>query len=366
MVTICNLLLALLLASFSTTHGWYINQDGKARSKSSQYSAHVIFGMPWVESYGHQRLRLLWESKPFELVSEIMEAVIVKKAPRPLLHFGGCSEMVFDTMFAPLFSSEPHTLDIPPPERQQTKTSFALKVAYRGTDFCGWQTQLNNDILPSVQKSLEDHLALLEGSRVDVRVSGRTDAGVSAIGQVCRFRSRNIISKDALMDHMESFPMSRSLRCLEAKSVSESFHPTFGTKFRAYVYMIDDMSIPDLEIERLDNMLRLLESETLDYVGVSYGKVTTSSTYCTLRCARAFPVISSERRSICIQLIGDRFLRRMVRLLVATALSLSLERKDCSALLDLVRQQDRTLASKAAPPDGLIFIGADFDSTVRQ
>jgi tRNA pseudouridine(38-40) synthase len=267
-------------------------------------------------------------------------------------------------MFAPIFSDENQSLDLPPPSVHHRKTSFALKVAYRGDGFCGWQTQPNNVKLPSVQQSLEEHLALLDCSRVDVRVSGRTDAGVSAIGQICRFRTRNHISKDDLMAHFETFPLSASFRCLEVQSVTDDFHPTFGATHRAYVYLVDDTSLSDFEVERLDVMLRHLENKTLDYLGLSYGMVKTSTTECTLRCSRACVVeLSSGRRALCIQLVGDRFLRRMVRLLVATALSLSWERADSQALLNLVQQQDRSLSSKAAPPDGLVFVGAEYNYT---
>ena len=226
--------------------------------------------------------------------------------------------------------------------------------------FCGWQTQPRSD-LPSVQQSIEEHLALLHGSRVDVRVSGRTDAGVSAIGQVCRFRSRKQISKEDVKAHMDCFPLSSRLKCLEVRDVADSFHPTFGATFRAYVYLIDDDTISKDEVEKLNDMLRTLENKTLDYVGFSYGKVTTTSTNCTLRFARACSTESRKGRALCIQLVGDRFLRRMVRLLVATALSLSFETRGNQALIELVQTQDRTLASTLAPPNGLIFVGAEFD-----
>ena len=318
----------------------------------------------WVETYTQQRIRLLWESKPFSVIEGIMDSVLNSETSGAFLKPIGGRILDIDTMFNPLFSPDYPSLDLPPPGKLQQKKSFALKVAYQGSHFCGWQTQPRSD-LPSVQQYLEEHLALLHGSRVDVRVSGRTDAGVSAIGQVCRFRSRKQISKEDVLSHLDNFPFSSRLKCLEVQDVANSFHPTFGARFRAYAYLIDDDTTSNEDVKRLNDMLRPLENKTLDYVGLSYGKVTTTSTNCTLRFAGACLTESRKGRALCIQLVGDRFLRRMVRLLVATALSLSFETRESQALLDLIRKQDRTLASTLAPPNGLIFVGAEFDGTAH-
>jgi tRNA pseudouridine38-40 synthase len=80
-------------------------------------------------------------------------------------------------------------------ERNKKATSYRLDIRYRGDAFCGWQRQ-NHSSLPAVQQVLEDWLQALQpdhgGCRkkpVDVRVCGRTDAGVHALSQVCRFRT---------------------------------------------------------------------------------------------------------------------------------------------------------------------------------
>ena len=80
---------------------------------------------------------------------------------------------------------------------------------------------------------------------------------------------------------------------------------------------------------------------------------------------------SSSSTAIAIELTGDRFLRRMVRILVATAIVLAVDDdasvtsgginddKNRDRLLQLVQAQDRRLTAKAAPPMGLVFVGAD-------
>jgi tRNA pseudouridine(38-40) synthase len=162
------------------------------------------------------------------------------------------------------------------------------------------------------------------------------------------------------------------LRVTNVLKVGDDFHPTFGATCRAYAYLIDLQNEDSTEqpritrdtVAQLDGMLRALESQTLDYVAFSYGKVKTQTTNCTLLHARASLVecAVSKKEAICIELIGDRFLRRMVRILVATAL-----REACAdtaiedSLLKVIATRDRTICAPAAPPGGLIFVAAGYD-----
>ena len=325
--------------------------------------------------------------------------------------------------------------------------SFRLDIAYMGEAFCGWQTQPNNKERPSVQQTLEDCLQPMfqpsrrrkkyaeradqdqcanpnndrkeerkrREPRVNIRVAGRTDAGVHAIGQVARFRTwtkgggestfqwndiglttqRNSVNPSTqLQDYINQHPLAgKVFRCLSVTPGSSKFHPTFGASGRAYLYLIDAASVQQMLktraatsslppislgqlIQRLNGMLGTLEKQDLDYVAMSYGKVKTQSTLCNLHIARALCVnlVDEEMHGVscalCIQLVGNRFLRRMVRILVSTALRESLvcdplERDEhcdyTKSLLNILQTKDRRLSARPAPPQGLIFCGASFD-----
>ncbi|VEU40533.1 unnamed protein product [Pseudo-nitzschia multistriata] len=349
-----------------------------------------------------------------------------------------------------------------PPKNQKEEEkmqNFYLQVAYEGNAFCGWQTQLKNLVKPSVQRTLEEWLTVLQnnghaleadiivdavknadrkrerrlkkqGKRetknvtkkdsrsensfstaprirwADLPVAGRTDAGVSAIGQVCRFRThRKDLTAEMISDYLTNRittapEISQSLGITKIVKVSRSFHPTFSTSCRAYAYLIDVDTehnsdcdgVLELfkggrakhQISLLDGMLQKLEGKALDYIGLSYGRVKTLNTICTLHHARAKLVRyetsagakSRARTAVCIELVGDRFLRRMVRLLVEASVRLvsTAEKNaeteppviggiaDCGAttdaLLQLVEKRDRTIVGRPAPPDGLVFVGA--------
>ena len=320
------------------------------------------------ETLSQRRLRLFWESQTFETTEAIIDAIIFQNQSSDPLQVHAEPRKISSELFSKLFESRQDSVvactDIESSLHQTKKRTFRLDIAYRGSDFCGWQTQPNNRCFPSVQKSLEEWLQPLccPNSRVDIRASGRTDAGVHSLGQVCRFRTYKIVNATEVLDHMDACPLAKqgSLRCLQVKAVSDSFHPTFGCTKRAYAYIMDSKDIIEERVEHLNAMLQRLEGLELDYFGVSYGRVKTETTLCTLHVARASVATHSNEKVICIELVSDRFLRRMARILVATALREVMDTTESNEdrLLSIIQSRDRKASAKAAPPAGLIFIGA--------
>ena len=369
----CLLVGAYLLLVVGAIHAW-TSCAGRNQPSSSQLETTVrkdglLHYRQRSETLSEQRIRLLWSQQHFKVANDLVSSFI-QDTPAGLKRRSDEHDPYADHLFSELFSFEPNESEtvrlkqLYPPAQDAVKTkkrSFALTVAYRGSEFCGWQTQPNKT-LPSIQESLEAHLAILQNTRVDIRVCGRTDAGVHAIGQVCRYRTELDIDVHDVQRHLDQAPFSsHCFRCLGVQRVSSTFHPGFGATSRAYAYVIDPNFVTAAEVDRLDTMLRELENKTLDYYGFSYGKVKTQSTNCTLYCARA---VLLDNGGICIQLVGNRFLRRMVRLLVSTALSMAFE-QEASSLIPRIVALDRTQCSPAAPPGGLIFVAANFEPQGR-
>ncbi|WP_419785918.1 tRNA pseudouridine(38-40) synthase TruA [Pseudodesulfovibrio sp.] len=109
-----------------------------------------------------------------------------------------------------------------------------LVIAYEGTDFSGWQLQARDR---TVQGELEGALARLVGVPVRAHGSGRTDAGVHAMGQVVHF--------DCAEDRM-GLPWRRALnallppdvRVLDAEPVSDDFHARYSAEYKTYEYVL--------------------------------------------------------------------------------------------------------------------------------
>jgi len=194
-----------------------------------------------------------------------------------------------------------------------------------------------------------------------VRACGRTDAGVSSIGQICRVRTGRTPTEVPLRAVAAALELENpsvvaggcendlALRCLSVREEGRAFHPKFGARCRSYIYLWDlseeneengPFALREEHVRAVDAMLRkLTEAGPLDYVAASYGRTRTETTACRLLWDRAFPVdllpddredarrgndapggrrsVSRGADAMCVELIGDRFLRRMVRILVA-------------------------------------------------
>jgi tRNA pseudouridine38-40 synthase len=109
-----------------------------------------------------------------------------------------------------------------------------ILVSYDGTDYHGWQVQPG---LPTIQGVLEQVIAQIEGRSVPVAGSGRTDAGVHAIGQVAALSIENPIPVDNLRRAVNRL-LPRDIRVLSAEEAALDFHPRFQAKRKTYEYRI--------------------------------------------------------------------------------------------------------------------------------
>lgn len=336
------------------------------------------------ETIADDQMRLFWENQTFDATERILDAVIYRNASFGALLVRDDDDQAFDRsrLFSPLFEELStqyvcnDTLPTCSNRQRSHRSNFRLVLAYRGSDFCGFQSQHDNKV-PSVQQTLEEWLAKLStdnnitttsNDKVNILVSGRTDAGVHAVGQVCRFRTKQNVTAKQVLHHLEACLLVQqgSLKCLQVSRETDSFHPTFGCTKRAYAYLIDPINISATQVERLNSMLQRIEGQEFDYVAMSYGRVKTETTLCTLEYCRASIVTFSVtgERLLCIEFVGNRFLRRMVRILVATSLRQVMNddadggENDEESLLRLIQSRDRKLAARPAPPFGLLFVGA--------
>lgn len=109
-----------------------------------------------------------------------------------------------------------------------------ITLSYDGAGFHGWQIQPG---LPTIQGLLEDIVSGMEGKRVHVAGSGRTDAGVHALAQVAAFTLENPIPVANLRRALNRL-LPPTVRILTAEEVAPGFHPRFDAKAKVYEYRI--------------------------------------------------------------------------------------------------------------------------------
>jgi tRNA pseudouridine38-40 synthase len=125
-------------------------------------------------------------------------------------------------------------LSSPPCSIPINNRRIRITLAYDGTDFHGWQVQPG---LSTIQGVLEEIISGIEGSRVHVAGSGRTDAGVHARAQVAAFTIANPIPIANLQRAVNRL-LPPAIRVVEAAAAAADFHPRFDAIAKTYRYAL--------------------------------------------------------------------------------------------------------------------------------
>ncbi len=124
--------------------------------------------------------------------------------------------------------------------------TIKLTLAYDGTDFAGWQRQQGSR---TVQATLEETIEKITGERPATLASGRTDAGVHALGQVVSFRTESRLPAEVLQRALNA-ELPHSMAVLDAAEVHEGFHATHDALRKRYRYVIHDGPVRDVFVRR--------------------------------------------------------------------------------------------------------------------
>lgn len=245
---------------------------------------------------------------------------------------------------------------------------YVLKVAYDGTDYAGWQCQKN---AISVQETLETALNVALGVTVRLTASGRTDAGVHAVGQTCHFDAELTIPAEKLPDCLNRF-LPQGVRVLEGWSADETFDCNRSAKRKTYRYSLyeglRDMPLKDrfsVRVERLPDLKTLqkfakyLEGEH-DYKAFCASGSAVKTTVRTVYEVRVEEDESYGTRDIHVYVTGNGFLYNMVRTMVGELLDLSQEKRTLESLQKAYETGDRGLLGKTMPAKGLTLMQVSY------
>eukprot|EP00967_Tisochrysis_lutea_P148596 scaffold284191_cov31-Tisochrysis_lutea.AAC.1 len=266
--------------------------------------------------------------------------------------------------------------DPPPATRSPTKKerqTWALTIAYFGPAFDSftWQPEApERTVMGCVQAAIEPLLCDRHG--LFMATAGRTDAGVSATAQLITFYSWEPLTLHALQSAINSAAPGK-LKLRAAYRVPRSFHATFSATWRRYVYLLPQKTSgpsPMIDLQCMNTMLGQLVGSAYDYAALGRGVPRGKNTTTTILHARASQVFlpgdgsdGEQTSAIRFDIVGDRFLRRQVRCLVATAiLAVRKSPNNERTLIDLATSGDQRKTAPAAPGIGLCFVQAGYDS----
>ena len=235
-----------------------------------------------------------------------------------------------------------------------------LTIAYDGTSYSGWQVQPNG---LAVQQVVEEALEQLLKERVQVRSSGRTDAGVHAFAMAAAFTTSRNLPLRAFVEGANRF-LPADIAIQDARIVPEGFKPITMAHAKQYRYTIINSSVRS----PLDRLYSWQVRESLDLVAMeeAAGRFVGSHDFAAFRasnCVARTTVrridsvqISRQGFRITIDVIGGGFLKNMVRVMVGTLVDIGKGRFTPSDIDRLLQDGDRKEAGITAPACGLCLI----------
>ncbi len=241
--------------------------------------------------------------------------------------------------------------------------NIRLLVEYDGSNYHGWQRQVN---APSVQEVLESAIEQLTGESVRVTAAGRTDAGVHARGQVVNFHVHSALPVRNIYMGLNAY-LPPDVVVKKAEEVPLTFNARFDAKKRIYHYyiMFERTALYRhycwTVFQKLDtNLLQPLADlvvGTHDFGAFSRVEVQSETKICRVEESRWF----WEKDFLVYRIVANRFLHGMVRTLVGTMVDVARGRFRFRQFEEILLSRDRTLAGPAAPARGLILEKVVYD-----
>jgi tRNA pseudouridine38-40 synthase len=231
-----------------------------------------------------------------------------------------------------------------------------------------------------VQQTLQDALAQITGEKVSAVASGRTDAGVHALGQVVGFSTNSHLSAEVFQRALNA-ELPRDLVVLSAEEALLGFDPIRHAIRKRYRYMMQDGPIADVfsrryawqVFRRLDAAAMQRAAEPLkgrhdfsSFETAGSERVTTTRTIYELSVVRQFShspagATSGDRTEIQVEVAADGFLYNMVRNIVGTLVEVGRGARDEAWPAGVLAACDRRAAGQTAPPQGLFLVSVQYE-----
>ena len=244
--------------------------------------------------------------------------------------------------------------------------NIKLVIEYDGKEFNGWQkqpTKLN------IQGEIERAIKQITGEEVDLTASGRTDAGVHALGQVANFKTNSNIPIEKIPIALNS-NLKKSIVIKSAEEVEERFHSRLNCKRKTYRYIINNSKygtaiyrnlethIPmKLDIQKMQEAVKYFEGEH-DFKAF---KASGTSSKSSVRTIYKAEVIDAGNEKIYIELTGNGFLYNMVRIISGTLVEVGLGKIEPKEVKNIIQSKKRENAGKTLPPQGLYLVKVEYE-----
>lgn len=244
--------------------------------------------------------------------------------------------------------------------------NFKLVIEYDGTGYHGWQRQKHHR---TIQEEIETALRTMTRQRVTLHGSGRTDAGVHALGQVASFRCDTRLTAGTFLKGLNSL-LADDIVIRSCETVSPDFHARFSARGKTYHYRILNRPLAvaigrqyawfirsGLDTDAMQEAAAHLTGRH-DFRAFEGAGSPRSHTVRHLREAR---FIAQGEGYSTFRISGDGFLRYMVRNIVGTLVETGTGKRSPEEFREVLRSGDRNLAGPTAPAHGLFLMHVNYE-----
>jgi len=244
--------------------------------------------------------------------------------------------------------------------------NIRLLLQYEGTRYQGWQKQTSSG--NTIQGKLEMLLGRMCGEEIELMASGRTDAGVHALGQVANFHTTSTMSLEEMQKYINTY-LPEDIAVVGISEAAPRFHSRLNAIGKQYCYQVINSEVPDvfrrryaLEVpEFLDEDAMRRAAEYLcgehDFKSFTSAKKGKKST------VRRIDRISIERQGdvLTFTFEGNGFLHHMVRILMGTLLEVGTGTRTPESIGEIIDKKSREAAGYLVPAKGLTLMKVFYD-----
>lgn len=260
-----------------------------------------------------------------------------------------------------------HFFHLPYPDMYREKASFPYlhpmryfaTLAYRGTNYFGWQKQPNQ---PSVQSTIEEAIATITRMPTEVIGCGRTDTGVHAKMYVLHFDTDTPLSEEFINRINKLLPPD--IAFYQILEVDAQAHARYDAYYRSYEYHIGAYKdpfatnlayhyhfLPELDLDAMQEAAQLL-MQYQDFFPFCKTNTDVKTMKCELKRSE-WEIKNETKTQLVFHIAANRFLRGMVRLIVGMCLNVGLGKTSLEEVKTAMDQQTRLKRSWSVPPQGL-------------
>ena len=247
--------------------------------------------------------------------------------------------------------------------------NLKLILAYDGTEFSGWQVQPE---AATIQGTLASAIGRVTGEKVLPQGSGRTDAGVHALGQVASFVTQSPIPPENLVVALNDI-LPPAIRVLEAAEAPAEFHPRKSARAKTYRYrMVRGAICPPFLARYVWHYPYPLDEDRMREVAPLIAGEHDFTSFAAVDPERGHDAgVSNLRQIFCSHwerqgdefiytVRGNGFLHHMVRNLVGTFLLVGKGTLKVSDLPGIMEARSRSAAGATAPASGLCLVSVEY------